>query len=312
MTSRIYTLTKPVRYFCRRDVRLSSSWSVQSRNPDELKNRTCSNLRALHVSPASSFQPIRPCLTFHHSLPSNQINWGREFSSLTIQSSEVKEEEEDDDNEDDTITYDGVSARAKVKMNVLNDAKSIADKAKALYQSSRSSTTELSPESLENIRKNWVEKEVELADAYSKGIKYIARLRTKDVSRKAQLLLDDMLSRHGTIQEESTFLPGHDGPQFSDKTVFDLLHAIEQDNSQKSNAVVCVATRDGIPVPDMKDFSNVLHSWASSKVKRKGVYAESLLYRMMELGYFYPENFSMPDSKTFGLIVKCYAGSTCK
>jgi hypothetical protein len=304
MTSRLYTLTKPVRYLCRRDVRLSSSWSVQSRNPDELKNRTCSNLRALHV-PASSFQPIRPRLAVNHSFPINQINWGREFSSLTIQ-------EKENDDEEETITYDGVSARAKVKMNVLNDAKSIADKAKALYQSSRSSTTELSPESLENIRKNWVEKEVELADAYSKGIKYIARLRTKDVSRKAQLLLDDMLTRHGTIQEESTFLPGHDGPQFSDKTVFDLLHAIEQDNSQKSDKVVCVAMRDGIPVPDMKDFSNVLHSWASSKVKRKGVYAESLLYRMMELGYFYPENFSMPDSKTFGLIVKCYAGSTCK
>jgi len=210
---------------------------------------------------------------------------------------------------DDAILYDGVNARADIKMKILSEAKHLANKSHSLHQSSKRTTNELNEQSVLNFYNNWIQHEVQLSDAYSKAIKYTARLRKEDVAKKAQRLLDDMISRHSSIQEESNFLSTHDGPQFSDRTVVDLVAAIEQDFSASAAPD---AVREGIPVPTTRDFHNVLHSWASSKVKRKGLHAESLLYRMMELAYFYPENFSMPDSKSFGLAVKCYAGSTCK
>ena len=70
---------------------------------------------------------------------------------------------------------------------------------------------------------------------------------------------------------------------------------------------------EGVPRPTKRDFHNVLHGWASSKARQKGVRAEFLLMRMMELTAWYgPEVFEWPDSRTFALVVKCYAGTTCK
>ena len=253
--------------------------------------------------------------------------WRRNFSTA-IESIGIETEPADDD-DNSKYAYDGVNARAEIKLNTLNETLTLANQSRSLYQKSKRTNTNtslsLSEESLLNIHDNWKEQEVKLSDAYSKAIKYTARLRTKDVAKKAQILLDDMISRHGSIQEESNFLSKHDGPQFSDPIVMDLVNAIEQEystslsassastsTSTSTSAKELELTRDGVPIPTSKDFANVLHSWASSKVKRKGLHAESLLYRMIELAYFYPENFSMPDSKTFGLVVKCHAGSTCK
>ena len=249
--------------------------------------------------------------------------WRRNFSTA-IESIGIETEPADDD-DNSKYAYDGVNARAEIKLNTLNETLTLANQSRSLYQKSKRTNTNtslsLSEESLLNIHDNWKEQEVKLSDAYSKAIKYTARLRTKDVAKKAQILLDDMISRHGSIQEESNFLSKHDGPQFSDPIVMDLVNAIEQEYSTSRSASSASTstsakelelTRDGVPIPTSKDFANVLHSWASSKVKRKGLHAESLLYRMIELAYFYPENFSMPDSKTFGLVVKCHAGSTCK
>jgi len=214
---------------------------------------------------------------------------------------------------------DGDISRAKVKMTVLRDARDIAQQAKSLYKSSMNSSNQLSLESRENIRKNWLSKEAVLADAYSKAIKYTAKLRTKDAAKESQSLLDEMIGRHDEIGEESNFLIGKDGPLFSEKSILSLVEAIEQDYWKISTSLLevndqfaCKVRLSDIPPPDAKDFTNVLHSWASSKVRRKGMYAESLLYRMMELAYFYPDRFSMPDSKMFGLVIKCHAGSTCK
>lgn len=214
---------------------------------------------------------------------------------------------------------DGNSARAKVKLNVLKDARDLANHAKSLYQSSRTPSNGLSPESCENIYKNWVLKEIELADAYSKAIKYTAKLRTENAAKKAQGLLDEMIARHESIQIQSNFVVGDDGT-LSDETVKKLINAVEQDVGKSAPSFTTTqetcsngfAIHHEIPVPDAKDFTNVLHAWASSKVRRKGLYAESILYRMMELAFFYPEKFSMPDSKIFGLVVKCHAGSTLK
>ncbi len=227
--------------------------------------------------------------------------WARNFSTAIV-------------DEDDNEKYDNVNARAEIKIQILNEALDAANESRNLYLKFKQQFTALNPESIQNIHNKWIEHEIQLSDAYSKAIKYTARLRRKDVAMKAQLLLDDMLSRHENIKEESNFLSYHDGPQFSDRTVMDLVNAIEQEYASKdsSSSPDLELTKDGIPLPTSKDFGNVLHSWASSKVKRKGLYAESLLYRMMELAFFYPENFSMPDSKTFGLVIKCHAGSTCK
>ena len=63
-------------------------------------------------------------------------------------------------------------------------------------------------------------------------------------------------------------------------------------------------------VPTRGDFLNVLHSWASSKARRKGLHAEALLLRMAELAAWYPDHFSPPDSKAIYLVAKCHAGST--
>jgi hypothetical protein len=216
--------------------------------------------------------------------------------------------------------YDGVAARAEIKINALNTALEIANQSRDLHYNSKRnpSTTSTS----QDYKFHWKQDEIQLSDAYSKAIKYTARLRSKDVAMTAQALLDDMIQRHASIQETSNFLTFHDGPQFSDRSVMDLVEAIEAEfgfrwssptspSLREKENVALETTRDGIPVPTSKDFANVLHSWASSKVRRKGLYAESILYRMMELSYFYPENFEMPDSKMFGLVIKCYAGSTC-
>lgn len=225
------------------------------------------------------------------------MNGKKYTQSFSTAATHIEDEQEEEEQ------VDSVTARANVKMNVLNHAKMEADEAKKLYKSS------ISSKSNDGMREKWIEKEVALADAYSKAIKYIAKLRKKDVARKSQILLDDMIQRHESIQEESNFFIGKGDTIFSDRTVMDLLNAISQEPPKRMEVD---PLRNDIPVPNMKDFSNVLHSWASSKVKRKGIYAESLLYRMIELAFFYPENFEMPDSKTFGLVVKCYAGSTRK
>ena len=227
------------------------------------------------------------------------MNYKKNHQSFSTAATHKHIEEEQEEEEQ----VDSVTARANVKMHVLNHAKKEADEAKKLYKSSITSTSN------DDMREKWIEKEVALADAYSKAIKYIAKLRKKDVARKSQILLDDMIQRHESIQEESNFFIGNGDTIFSDRIVMDLLNAISQEPPKRMEVD---PLRNGIPVPNMKDFSNVLHSWASSKVKRKGIYAESLLYRMIELAFFYPENFEMPDSKTFGLVVKCYAGSTRK
>ena len=83
-----------------------------------------------------------------------------------------------------------------------------------------------------------------------------------------------------------------------------------------------------IPPPTKRECHNVLHAYASSKLKKKGLYAENLLYRMMELAFRYPDGNGivdaygelrleigfgnvMPDSKTFAIVIKSYGGSTC-
>lgn len=205
-------------------------------------------------------------------------------------------------------TSESSETRAQIKMQILEDCIEKADTCKRAYISSQRNANHFDEDYIQHRYKEWINSEIDLSDAYSKAIKYTARLRNKDVARMAQDMLDEMISRHDVLHQESKFQLSHDGPVFQDRNVSDLIHVIlRKDKVHESETL-----SDEVPLASKRDFSNVFHSWASSKVKRKGIYAENLLYRMMELSHWYPKSFEMPDSRTFGLVVKCYSGSTLK
>jgi hypothetical protein len=210
------------------------------------------------------------------------------------------------------ITHEDVNenadARAKIKIQILQDCKEKADTCKRAYISSQRNSNHFDNDYIQHRYKEWIKSEIDLSDAYSKAIKYTARLRNKDVARMAQDMLDEMISRHDVLHDESKFQLSHDGPVFQDRNVSDLMHVVLRKDRDYEGETLS----DDVPLASARDFYNVLHSWASSKVKRKGIYAENLLYRMMELAHWYPKNFDMPDSRIFGLVVKCYSGSTLK
>lgn len=249
-------------------------------------------------------------------------------SNNTFRGIKAHHEEENDHDVDEKHHDIGVkdkneaNFRARKKLDVLVKALDVANGLKAMAVSCMEKDDlkqhvqfdELTLRLKDGAFQSWIGKEGELADAFSKAIKYVARMRSDDPAKKSEILLRDMIDRHDTIQKQSRFQIGTFDCQFSDENVDALLNSIEKDfeRSAKSKITEISKIRFGIPLPDTKDFTNVLHSWASSKVRKKGIYAEGILYRMIELAYMYPENFSMPDSNTFGLVVKCHAGSTCK
>ena len=209
--------------------------------------------------------------------------------------------------------------RSEVKLTLLNEVKAEADEAKQIYLSLKQQNLEHN-----DAFKAWIQCETKLSDAYSKAIKYTARLRSKDTALKSRLLLDEMISRLGIQPMSSLYTINNHGDSsdisFDDKAISTLIDSMSfysdgdiasncSGKNQNENNVI-ISTM--IPPPSKQDFNNIIHSWASSKAKRKGLYAESLLWRMIELYHLQPGYFDFPDSKTFGLIIKCYSGSTCK
>ncbi len=207
-----------------------------------------------------------------------------------------------------------LDTRSEVKLLVLNEAKEIADKAKINYQDNQEGYEE------------WIGHETNLSDAYSKAIKYTARLRSKDTALKSSKLLEEMIGRHG-MSSTSTFYSFKEGDVdvggifIDDDVIGATIKSLKFDNSGnvKLNGTSTDFQQIGhndmttsIPPPKKQDFSNILHSWGSSKARRKGLYAETLLWRMMELAILQPGYFEFPDSKMFALVIKCYAGSTRK
>jgi hypothetical protein len=160
-----------------------------------------------------------------------------------------------------------------------------------------------------------------LSDAYSKAIKYTARLRSKDTALRSRVLLDEMISRHGISSESWLFsLKSHGAGneiEIHDKAISQMIETFKFDDNgtvvnnsedwKEQNLIMSTA----IPPPTKRDYHNIIHSWASSKAKKKGLHAETLLWRMMELSTLHPGYFDFPDSRTFALVIKCYAGSTC-
>mmetsp|Transcript_5380 Transcript_5380/g.6892 ORF Transcript_5380/g.6892 Transcript_5380/m.6892 type:complete len:770 (-) Transcript_5380:35-2344(-) len=216
----------------------------------------------------------------------------------------------------DSITNKDVDTRAQAKMNTLSETKQIANVAKDAYYKSlmqHEDETEISKkkevEGVKNsVFNSWVEKENELADAYSKAIKYTARVRSKDAALNARNLLDEMISRHGIADSRLFYYSRHNGDLvINDEAVTKMISKAEVTTHDDRRNIIT-----SIPPPTKRDFHNVLHSWGSSKARKKGIHAETLLWRMIELYTLYPDKFEFPDSRSFALVIKCYAGSTYK
>lgn len=272
---------------------------------------------------------------------SNNIRFRRLFTtkSIPILSNSIQRNvvtdtlmsESPDRKIDGNITFD---PRAEGKILKLKDAKIVADEAKKVYIESKQTKLKKSDNGhgIDDIKSqkaynHWVEYETELSDAYSKAIKYTARLRSKDTALKSRILLDEMISRHGISPHSLLFSiyyheAGRSDIIILDRVISKFIETLKFDkqgnvitncseHSQHDDNDDDITSSITIPPPTKQDFHNIIHSWASSKAKRKGLHAETLLWRMLELAKQQPGRFDFPDSKTFGLVIKCYAGSTC-
>ena len=208
-----------------------------------------------------------------------------------------------------------LDTRSEVKLSVLEETKKLTDEIKLKITNEEGGYGE------------WIEHERKLSDAYSKAIKYTARLRSKDTALKSTHLLEEMISRHGFISSQSIFFSLQEDVDrgssivIHDDTIDQTIQSLSfDDNGNVETNTISddikqmddTFVSESIPPPTKQDFQNIMHSWASSKAKRKGLHAETLLWRMMELAIIQPGHFEFPDSRMFALVVKCYAGSTCK
>ena len=226
------------------------------------------------------------------------------------------------------------TARSETKLTTLHEAKEIADETKKVYNNilsqQKETNSDIDGHDDHKAYTNWMDSEIKLSDAYSKAIKYTARLRSKDTALKSRLLLDEMISRQGVYSKSSlfsvnTFKDGND-IFIHDDAISEMITTIQFGRNDTDNDIMSKNSKEGTSIdsgtstststnnmvlfPTRRDYHNIIHSWASSKAKKKGLHAEMMLWRMMELSTLYPE-LDFPDSRIFALVVKSYAGSTC-
>lgn len=212
---------------------------------------------------------------------------------------------------------DRLDSRAKSKILALSDARLRANRAKGAYEGvgislkDRGSNDQGNDVAIAELLEEWAKSESNLGRAYSQAVKYLGRTRQADTAPRTDDLLQEWVKRVGA---PSTAFPlekdGETGAATSTKEkvriMSDMLPGGMVPPSSLPNLSDAV-----LPPPKRKDFHNVLHAWASSKVRRKGVHAEALLLRMTELNWWYPDVFdTAPDSKAFALVAKSFAGST--
>jgi hypothetical protein len=138
-----------------------------------------------------------------------------------------------------------------------------------------------------------------------------------DAASRAEKILNEMVARTGAPStqyplEDDTAM-NNNGVAVSTKLKRNVMEQMLHTKASDSLTLPDITENPFVP-PTRRDFGNVLHSWASSKIRRKGLHAEALLLRMAELSWWYPDTFSdtFPDSKSFSLVVKCFSGSTRK
>jgi hypothetical protein len=222
---------------------------------------------------------------------------------------------------DHTYTkHEQASFRAKIKFEALTEARTKRKEAKRAYEAAKYDDEMLGDEEstaeLSTLLNEWEESERNLSLALQQAIKYVARTMAVDAALTAQQLLEEMIERAGAAPTESPL--GEEDPlSNSDYSVPSKLKTpamvkmISTPRDRSSDESVMSKPLVAFPPPDRKDFLNVLRSWHQSKARKKGVYAEALLLRMAELHYLYPGLFdTLPDSKTFAMVIQCHAGST--
>lgn len=218
--------------------------------------------------------------------------------------------------------HEQASFRAQVKLEALAEARTKRKEAKRAYEAARYDDEMLSDEEstaeLSALLGEWEESERNLALTLQQAIKYVARTRDVDAALSAQQLLEEMIERTGAAPTDFPFegdesLSGSGSPvtsTFKTQAMVKMVSTPRGDH-KRYNDEVTIKSFATFPPPDRKDFLNVLRSWHQSKARKKGVYAEALLLRMAELHYLYPDLFdTLPDSKTFAMVIQCHAGST--
>eukprot|EP00566_Odontella_aurita_P007799 CAMPEP_0113557394 /NCGR_PEP_ID=MMETSP0015_2-20120614/17770_1 /TAXON_ID=2838 /ORGANISM="Odontella" /LENGTH=702 /DNA_ID=CAMNT_0000458821 /DNA_START=314 /DNA_END=2419 /DNA_ORIENTATION=- /assembly_acc=CAM_ASM_000160 len=207
--------------------------------------------------------------------------------------------------------------RSEVKLKALYDAKLRAANAKATYESVATSVSKQGDikecselDLVRSAREEWFESEKMLSRAFQQAIKYVGRTKEPDAASTAQDLLTEMLERVSIPPTQYPLDEGND----SEVAASTKLKLGVMSNMLKGSTLLPTSLRDVSEVshllPSNSDFHNVLHSWASSKARKKGLYAEALLLRMAELASWYPAFFLAPTSEAFSLVVKSHAGST--
>ena len=205
------------------------------------------------------------------------------------------------------------NARATAKMITLTQIKVVTNQARTIYKKAQDQPMKYNTEATFQLKQEWIRHEIQLNDAYSKAIKYTAKNRhDANAALKSENLLNEMLGRFGFPNGRLTNLTDAIG-------VVQSLLLKEEDSSTSHSFggeeydLPDLSEMEGVPLPTVRDFHNVLHSWTSSKARKKGLRAEFLILKMIELSSWYGQDvFGLPDSKTFALAVKCYSGSTRK
>ena len=217
--------------------------------------------------------------------------------------------------------HEQASFRAQVKLEALAEARTKRKEAKRAYEAARYDDEMLSDEEstaeLSALLGEWEESERNLALTLQQAIKYVARTRDVDAALSAQQLLEEMIERAGAAPTDFPF-EGDESLSGSGSQVASTLKTQAMvkmvgtpRGNHRPNDEVTIKSFATFPPPDRKDFLNVLRSWHQSKARKKGVYAEALLLRMAELHYLHPDLFdTLPDSKTFAMVIQCHAGST--
>ena len=218
--------------------------------------------------------------------------------------------------------------RAESKLSILAKSKEEAGLVRAKYNTRLKNTTP-DDEYFLHLKERVAESQHQLGVAYSQAIKYSSRIVNNPAATAvAEGLLYEWME---------TFLQVLDGDggkttihknsilrkKWMIRTINDIIRSMDKAESTEQSYAKADEKLMQIPPPAAKDYINILRAYSTSKAKKKGEQAESILANMMELANSLSNEKltemhkewikeSIPNSKMFALAIKCYAGSTRK
>ena len=218
--------------------------------------------------------------------------------------------------------------RAESKLSILAKSIEEADLMRAKYNTRLKNTTP-DDEYLLHLKERVVESQHQLGVAYSQAIKYSSRIvNNPDATAVAERLLYEWMETflqewHGGGGKTSIDKNAIVKKKWMIRAIHDMIRTLDETESIEQPSHKTDEMLMHIPPPAAKDYINILRAYSTSKAKRKGEQAESILANMMELANSLSKEKlnemhkvwikeSIPNSKMFALAVKCYAGSTRK